>query len=39
MASLVGCFAASHAPLVARDWHLLPQPVKDRFTEIGRAHV
>jgi aromatic ring-opening dioxygenase catalytic subunit (LigB family) len=32
MASLVGCFAASHAPLVARDWHLLPQPIKDRFT-------
>jgi aromatic ring-opening dioxygenase catalytic subunit (LigB family) len=32
MASIIGSFAASHAPLVARDWHLLKQPLKDRFT-------
>jgi aromatic ring-opening dioxygenase catalytic subunit (LigB family) len=40
MAKVVGSFAASHGPLIARDWHLIKQPVKDRFTaafgELGR---
>lgn len=40
MAEIVAAYAASHAPLVARDWHLLPQPAKDRLTaayrELGR---
>lgn len=40
MAELVGAFAASHGPLIARDWHLLPAPPKDRlaaaFRELGR---
>jgi aromatic ring-opening dioxygenase catalytic subunit (LigB family) len=34
MAELVGVFAASHAPLIARDWHLLSA---DRRTQIGGA--
>jgi aromatic ring-opening dioxygenase catalytic subunit (LigB family) len=40
MARIVGTFAASHGPLIARDWHLLKQPIKDRFNsafgELGR---
>src|SRR5262252_8589934 len=40
MAKLVGAFAASHAPLIARDWHLLAQPRRDEITrayrELGR---
>jgi aromatic ring-opening dioxygenase catalytic subunit (LigB family) len=40
MAEIVAAYAASHAPLVARDWHILPQPAKDRLTaayrELGR---
>jgi len=40
MAEIVAAFAASHAPLVARDWHILPQPTKDRlstaYRELGR---
>jgi aromatic ring-opening dioxygenase catalytic subunit (LigB family) len=40
MAKLVGAFAASHGPLMARDWHLLPAAPKDRlhaaFQELGR---
>lgn len=40
MAKIVACYAASHAPLVARDWHLLPTPVKTRlsaaYRELGR---
>jgi len=40
MAEIVAAYAASHAPLVARDWHILPQPAKDRlsaaYRELGR---
>ena len=40
MAKLVGAFAASHAPLIARDWHLLPEATRDRLAsalrELGR---
>jgi aromatic ring-opening dioxygenase catalytic subunit (LigB family) len=40
MAELVGAFAASHAPLIARDWHLLPAATRDRLAaalrELGR---
>ncbi|HVM81827.1 MAG TPA: hypothetical protein VMU06_22595 [Stellaceae bacterium] len=40
MADLVGVFAASHAPLIARDWHRLPDPLKQRLSaaygELGR---
>jgi aromatic ring-opening dioxygenase catalytic subunit (LigB family) len=40
MAKLVGAFAASHAPLIARDWHLLPAPTRERLAaamrELGR---
>jgi aromatic ring-opening dioxygenase catalytic subunit (LigB family) len=40
MAKLVGVFAASHGPLIARDWHVLPKGQKDRlqaaFHELGR---
>lgn len=40
MAKIVAAFAASHAPLVARDWHLLPIPAKTRlsaaYRELGR---
>lgn len=40
MASLVGVFAASHGPLIARDWHLLPKKLQERLTadfrELGR---
>jgi len=40
MAKLVGVFAASHGPLMARDWHILPPAPKQRldtaFRELGR---
>jgi aromatic ring-opening dioxygenase catalytic subunit (LigB family) len=40
MASLVGAFAASHGPNIARDWTSLPARQRDRlaaaFDEIGR---
>ena len=40
MAEIVAVQAASHAPLVARDWHLLPATAKDRlsaaYRELGR---
>jgi aromatic ring-opening dioxygenase catalytic subunit (LigB family) len=40
MASLVGVFAASHGPLVARDWLTMPAPRRAhfiaRFGELGR---
>lgn len=40
MAELVGAFAASHAPLIARDWHLLSATRRDQITaayrELGR---
>lgn len=32
MAEIVGAFAASHAPLIARDWSSFPEPLKARFT-------
>src|SRR5258707_967864 len=37
MASLVGIFAASHGPLLARDWHKLPAPLQQRFTAAYHA--
>lgn len=37
MAKLVGVFAASHGPLIARDWDLLPAALQDRFTRDFRA--
>ncbi|MDB5411509.1 MAG: 2,3-dihydroxyphenylpropionate 1,2-dioxygenase [Rhodospirillales bacterium] len=40
MADLVGVFAASHGPLIGRDWQSLPEPLRARFTrdfgELGR---
>jgi aromatic ring-opening dioxygenase catalytic subunit (LigB family) len=40
MAELVGVFAASHAPLIARDWEKLPAASRDiitaDFRELGR---
>ncbi|MGH7126323.1 MAG: hypothetical protein ACREFI_18250 [Stellaceae bacterium] len=40
MAELVGIFAASHGPLIARDWHRLPDALKARlgaaYGELGR---
>jgi aromatic ring-opening dioxygenase catalytic subunit (LigB family) len=40
MASLVGVFAASHGPLIARDWDKMPAPrreqFKERFSALGR---
>jgi aromatic ring-opening dioxygenase catalytic subunit (LigB family) len=40
MADLVGVFAASHGPLIGREWERLPGPLRDRFTrdfgELGR---
>ena len=40
MARFVGSFAASHGPLMVRDWHLVPPEHKDRLTaafrELGR---
>ena len=40
MAELVGAYAASHGPLIARDWHKLPPVPKDRlaaaYRELGR---
>src|SRR5687767_15927212 len=32
MAELVGCFAASHGPLIVRDWDKVPAEQKDRLT-------
>ncbi len=40
MAELVGCFAASHGPLLVRDWACVPEPDQTRLTaafrELGR---
>jgi hypothetical protein len=40
MAELVGAFAATHGPLIAREWEHLPSGVRDRletsFHELGR---
>ena len=40
MAELVGIYAASHGPLIARDWHKLPDTLKRRlgavYGELGR---
>jgi aromatic ring-opening dioxygenase catalytic subunit (LigB family) len=40
MAELVGIYAASHGPLIARDWHRLPGALKARlaaaYGELGR---
>jgi aromatic ring-opening dioxygenase catalytic subunit (LigB family) len=40
MASLVGVFAASHGPIIARDWGTMPRGHRDKleagFDEIGR---
>ncbi len=40
MASLVGVFAASHGPIIARDWDTMPKGHRDKlaagFDEIGR---
>lgn len=40
MAELVGAFAASHGPIIAREWDRLPANVRDRigsaFDEMGR---
>ena len=40
MAELVGCFAASHGPLLVRDWAKVPEDQKARLTaafrELGR---
>jgi aromatic ring-opening dioxygenase catalytic subunit (LigB family) len=40
MADLVGVFAASHGPLIARDWDVMSSATRDRlgqlFSELGR---
>jgi len=40
MADLVGAFAASHGPIIARDWETMARDHRDRlaagFDEIGR---
>jgi aromatic ring-opening dioxygenase catalytic subunit (LigB family) len=36
VAELVGVFAASHAPLLARDWHLFGEPLKANVTSAYR---
>ncbi|MGZ3352192.1 MAG: DODA-type extradiol aromatic ring-opening family dioxygenase, partial [Xanthobacteraceae bacterium] len=40
MADLVGVFAASHGPIIARDWETMPAGHRNRlaagFDEIGR---
>ena len=40
MADLVGVFAASHGPIIARDWETMPADHRNRlaagFDEIGR---
>ena len=40
MADLVGAFAASHGPIIARDWETMAKDHRDRlaagFDEIGR---
>src|SRR5438552_3162702 len=41
MADLVGVYAASHGPLIARDWDRLPDALKQRLSaaygELGRC--
>jgi aromatic ring-opening dioxygenase catalytic subunit (LigB family) len=37
VAKLAGVFAASHAPLLARDWHLFEEPLKAKVTAAYRA--
>ena len=37
MAELVGIVAASHGPLIARDWAKLPPALQDRFTAAYQA--
>ena len=32
MAQLVGAFASSHAPLIARDWEILPPEAKQKIS-------
>jgi aromatic ring-opening dioxygenase catalytic subunit (LigB family) len=40
MGTFAGAFAASHGPLIVRDWDKLPAPIQDQFTrnfrELGR---
>jgi aromatic ring-opening dioxygenase catalytic subunit (LigB family) len=40
MGTFVGAFAASHGPIIVRDWDKLPTPLQERFTrnfrEVGR---
>ena len=36
MAEIVGAFAGSHAPLIARDWDLFPEGLRARFTAAYR---
>ena len=40
MASLVGAYAASHGPLIVREWHAVPENqkirLKNAFLELGR---
>lgn len=36
MAKLAGVYAASHAPLIARDWHLFPEPLKAKMSSAYR---
>ncbi len=40
MANLVGIFAASHGPIIARDWEVMPKDHRDKlaraFDEVGR---
>ena len=40
MADLVGAFAASHGPIIARDWETMPKDHRNRlaaaFDEIGQ---
>jgi aromatic ring-opening dioxygenase catalytic subunit (LigB family) len=40
VATFAGAFAASHGPVIVRDWELLAPPLRDRFThafhEVGR---
>ena len=41
MADLVGVFAASHGPMIAREWESLPVQVREHLTksfdELGRS--
>jgi aromatic ring-opening dioxygenase catalytic subunit (LigB family) len=36
MAELVGCYAASHGPLLVRDWSAVPEDQKTRLTDAFR---